>query len=342
MCLSLIVFQTYPLPLHGTGEFISHLIVVLYWIFLLRVVHPSFMSLSAMLANAVAVIVAFVPEGLPLALSMGLNIIARRLCRTHSVLVKRFGIIESLGSMSLLASDKTGTLTENKMSVTGALSVSGASYNTRDLFSMVAAYNSRKSAAMQLDVTRGVQENLFSENGQLKESRKCNGEQSLMGNEDKTEDLVKVDCTYAQDKITKNEESKINAEIEGQERTLEWLEAVFVISVICNQAAIQRKSNTMNAEGVSDDQEGVREMPDDDSMGPVYMKNKVTENSSIEVVGSNRTDRILLKWAHDILCAPILSESSAAIKSLNDTTSSCRLDNHVDGSSSTGALMSGT
>lgn len=61
-----------------------------------------------MIANAIGVIVAYVPEGLPLALSMGLTLIARRLCYQHSVLLKRMGTIETMGSMSLLASDKVG------------------------------------------------------------------------------------------------------------------------------------------------------------------------------------------------------------------------------------------
>jgi len=99
--------------------------VVLDWAFYLRVQHPTFMSVSSMISNAISVLVAFVPEGLPLALSMGLTLIARRLCLQHHVLAKQLSIIETMGSMSMLCSDKTGTLTQNKMTVRNVVTATG-------------------------------------------------------------------------------------------------------------------------------------------------------------------------------------------------------------------------
>ena len=57
----------------------------------LNVAHTGYMTTSTMIANAISVIVAFVPEGLPLALTVGLTIIARRLCAASFVLVKQVG-----------------------------------------------------------------------------------------------------------------------------------------------------------------------------------------------------------------------------------------------------------
>ena len=91
------------------------IVVAIVWGTYLNVYHSSFMNLSAFIANAISVLVAFVSEGLPLALSMGLTIISRRLCKEHKVAVKQLSIVETIGSMSLLATDKTGTLTMNKM-----------------------------------------------------------------------------------------------------------------------------------------------------------------------------------------------------------------------------------
>ncbi|THH27921.1 hypothetical protein EUX98_g6275 [Antrodiella citrinella] len=66
---------------------------------------------------AVSILVAFVPEGLPSVVTLLLSIAARRMA-AQNVLVKDLQGVETLGSLTLLATDKTGTLTRNQMTVT--------------------------------------------------------------------------------------------------------------------------------------------------------------------------------------------------------------------------------
>ena len=132
----------------ATIAFTTTVAVVIEWALYLRVQHSGFMTTSSMIANAISVLVAYVPEGLPLALSMGLTIIANRLCVVHYVLLKRLSTIETLGSMSMLASDKTGTLTQNKMTVTGV--ITGADNFTDDQLS--SAPKELKNAVLRLSV----------------------------------------------------------------------------------------------------------------------------------------------------------------------------------------------
>ncbi|MFV0484879.1 MAG: HAD-IC family P-type ATPase, partial [Candidatus Saccharimonadales bacterium] len=64
-----------------------------------------------------AMIVSAVPESLPIAISVVLALGARRMAKKNA-LIKEMRAIESIGIVTTIASDKTGTLTENKLSVT--------------------------------------------------------------------------------------------------------------------------------------------------------------------------------------------------------------------------------
>ncbi|WP_241386283.1 cation-translocating P-type ATPase [Rhodococcus sp. CH91] len=76
------------------------------------------LSLSDSVTFAIGLIVANVPEGLlptiTLALAVGVRLLARR-----GALVKRISAVETLGSTSVICTDKTGTLTVNRMTVAG-------------------------------------------------------------------------------------------------------------------------------------------------------------------------------------------------------------------------------
>lgn len=105
--------------------------LLLYGVWL-RKSYPGYENISVAIVNSIGCLTAFVPQvsllvwgvyhgiqfphtqGLPVCVALSLTVIARRMAK-RQVLVKNLATVETLGCISVLCSDKTGTLTAGKM-----------------------------------------------------------------------------------------------------------------------------------------------------------------------------------------------------------------------------------
>lgn len=109
------------------------------------------MDASAIFFFIVALAVSAIPEGLPVSLTVALSIATRRMAK-RNVIVRRLTAVESLGSCTVIASDKTGTLTVNEQTAQRIILADGTAYQISGV-----GYNGEGSIAtdsgkeMQLD-----------------------------------------------------------------------------------------------------------------------------------------------------------------------------------------------
>ena len=96
--------------------FLTGALTFIMWGAWLYRAYPVYMPVASIVVNAFSLIVAYVPDGLPVCVTLTLTMVAKRMYK-QKVLAKNLAIIETFNSVSVIATDKTGTLTLNQMTV---------------------------------------------------------------------------------------------------------------------------------------------------------------------------------------------------------------------------------
>lgn len=172
--------DTTPLQkqLDRTGKLLGLIVIAIAVVMIVTIIlagHVTgFSAIFDVLILGVALAVAAVPEGLPAIVTAVLSLGVQRMARRNAI-VRHLAAVETLGSATVIASDKTGTLTNNEMTVrtvvtaSGRVQLSGSGYDPEGAVSQ----NGRTGeldAALRFELSRALTVADRANNAELRES----------------------------------------------------------------------------------------------------------------------------------------------------------------------------
>ena len=149
--------------------------VVLVALFITQGFHKMPDDLIDSLLLAISLAVAAVPEGLATILTVVLALGVQRMAK-HNAIVKKLSSVETLGSASVICSDKTGTLTRNEMTVerivtpSGEVQLTGTGYEPKGKMLGMGGDAIEESAPVNAEALRTIAVGAFANDGDLRQN----------------------------------------------------------------------------------------------------------------------------------------------------------------------------
>ncbi|MCL6434934.1 MAG: cation-transporting P-type ATPase [Leptolyngbyaceae cyanobacterium HOT.MB2.61] len=157
--------ETEPTPLQNRMDQLSKTLVagamaMVALVVLGGIIHLGLQRWKELLEVSLSMAVAIVPEGLPAVITVTLALGTQRMVRRHA-LIRKLPAVETLGSVTTICSDKTGTLTQNKMVVQYVYTSSTSLHVTGEGYDPVGSFHPTSSATDSSPVTPQEQPELL-------------------------------------------------------------------------------------------------------------------------------------------------------------------------------------
>ncbi|QVQ26534.1 cation-transporting P-type ATPase [Achromobacter deleyi] len=165
------------------GKRIFQVVLVMVAVLFLVGRYQLGMPLPDLLLSLISIAVAAVPEGLPAIISIILSLGVQRMARNRAI-IRKLPTVETLGAMTVICSDKTGTLTMNEMTAKNVLLAQGAYRVAGDTYQPVGEI-ARESDGLPVDwrhedaLTRFVRASAICNDSQLHED--ADGQWRIVG-----------------------------------------------------------------------------------------------------------------------------------------------------------------
>lgn len=277
---------------------------------------------------SIAALVAAIPEGMPAILTLVLAIGSHRMTK-RNVVIRQLNSVETLGAVTVIITDKTGTLTQNKLSVKRIMQADEQEFKVEDDEISLIGNSDQNSTKIDLQKNTNLDKLLqiaaLSNNSEIKHNKEKNTDE-IVG--DPTEGALKVMASIGGivlanlDKCKKIDDLPFNSKLKYRATLLENTNGRELYVIGAPEKILELSGRILDKEGVKTKEEADEKK----------VRSKIDEwsNAAMRVIGlaygtmDSKTGRILEKDVSDLIFVGIVCMIDPPRPDVSQSITKCR------------------